>query len=83
MAPHVCDRVVLAAVFAAVEAEATRRLASGELGVDKGGSMRMWAWMKQTLREQHGITWRTPLEMTPGVVLDRSLCRARKNAAPR
>jgi hypothetical protein len=49
MAPHVCDRVVLAAVFAAVEAEATRRLASGELGVGKGGSMRMWAWMKQTL----------------------------------
>jgi hypothetical protein len=57
-------------LVSALEAEAKQRLASGELGVGRGGSGRMWGWMKEALSTRHGIVWRTPLEMTPDVVLD-------------
>ena len=59
------------AIIAAVEAEAKELLESGGLGDGRRGRAgRMWGWMQRELLSRHGIAWKTPIEMTPGVVLD-------------
>lgn len=58
-------------IIAKIEAEAQELLESGGLGDGRRGRAgRIWGWMKRELLRRHGIIWRTPLEMTPGVVLD-------------
>ena len=58
-------------IINAVGLEAKRKLEAGELGDGRRGrSIRMWGWMKEELAQRYKITWRTPLEMTPGVALD-------------
>lgn len=58
-------------IIAGVGIEAKELLESGGLGDGRRGrSGRMWGWMQRELMSRHGIAWKTPLEMTPGVALD-------------
>lgn len=58
-------------IIAAIGFEAKELLESGALGDGRRGrSGRMWGWMQRELLQRHGIEWKTPLEMTPGVALD-------------
>ncbi|KQU80429.1 MULTISPECIES: hypothetical protein [unclassified Rhizobacter] len=57
-------------VVAAVRERAGRLRDDGQFGRGMGTGGRLHAWMKGELAQQHGIQWRTPPEMNPGVAFD-------------
>ena len=60
----------IAPVLAQVRACADKLRQEGRFGHGMGTGGRVHAWIKSELARSHGIHWRTPQEMNPGVAFD-------------
>jgi hypothetical protein len=62
------DDPAMKPIFAAVDREVNDATRDGPRG---GGYVHVgWGMKKRLLKEKHGIDWRTPAEMNPGVFFD-------------
>jgi len=64
------DRPEFQAIIDDVRAEADRRLELHPWRKGRGYCHPRWKTIKLILREEHGIHWRTPIEMNPHICYD-------------